>query len=405
MAHILLDRYLGKQVGVTKKGGPKYKNGFLKPKLMLAGARALRAILFDHLLDREVVSAALAIDYRHLSLERYLRLARRRADLLRVSREQRNMLPILQQIAPSYWARKDLFSRKLWVRDGRICTLVDYRRFAVTHGRFTSFQTRAAYRWLCKASFSVVAHWVTLGNKHPMTIENLARANITVKLPAIAWQCMVEYHPRLAGLGVSDPAQRFYRAFANECHNRWKRLGFPALRQWLNRAGRGAIYDISDWLVAEGVAQGFPDRHATWSSLTKRSADWHERVGIENFERAHHANFSWCSLLPETEIDEIVFAPLNSSLEIAVEGYRQHHCVGGYDRQCRNGSYRVYAVIEPDGTRSTLGLILYAGKWQVQQHRGKYNGDISHLASDAGKRLANLYQGAHDASQRKSRST
>ncbi|MEX3606638.1 MAG: hypothetical protein VB142_11420 [Burkholderia sp.] len=62
----------------------------------------------------------LAIDYRDSAFLRYLRYARLRPALVKVATEHRNLLPLLSPgITPEQWGRDDLFSRKLWVRDGR----------------------------------------------------------------------------------------------------------------------------------------------------------------------------------------------------------------------------------------------------------------------------------------------
>lgn len=407
MAYILIQKYIGKQIGYTKEGKPKWVNGFLKPKTMMAGARALRAAIFDHLLDADVLSALLAIDYKKLiTLKYYLGFARHRDGLLRVSREHRNLLPLLPEIDRAYWNRKDLFSRKLWVRDGRKRTLVDYRKFMTiksSSNRFASFDSRGAFRWLCKAQLTVVRHWVSAWSFKNLTVlENIAKANINVHIPAIAWRHMVTYRQQLDRIGVCEPVQRLYRLYASHCAALWKDRGFTAVKEWLRSETGANLGDLADWLAAEGLAQGQPDRNATWASLQRRCADWHERVALENIERSMDRNLTWESLVPELEVDGVKLTPLNSTEEIALEGYRQHHCVGGYDLQCAAGQYRVYTVVEPDGTRSTLGLWLPSGKggrWLIDQHRGKYNGGISDVARAAGEHLLRLYQDAYRANK------
>lgn len=400
MAYILIQRYIGKVVGRTKAGKEKWRKGFLKPKVMIAGARALRASIFDHVLEADLLSAILAVDYKLVTLCDYLRYAVHRDAVLRVAQERRNLLPLLPEISKDYWGRKDLFSRKLWVKDGRKRTLVDYSRFGggSRHG-FYSFDSRTAWRWLGKAQLTVVRRWASAGGgrKNVTVLENLSRANINVKIPAVAWCYIMSASAghRVMQLGVSEWVQRLYRAFAQHCADMWKERGFAALRKWL-QAEPVSLGDMADWLVAEGIAQGFPDRHATWDSLKRRCDDWHERVALENVERSAGENVAWDSLLGETVIDDVLLTPLNSVKDVAVEGYRQHHCVGSYTHDCVQGYYRVYSVLEPDGTRSTLGLWLdEVGRWSVEQHRGKYNGTVSVEAARAGREFVSRYQQAH----------
>ncbi|WP_265290268.1 PcfJ domain-containing protein [Verminephrobacter eiseniae] len=105
--------------------------------------------------------------------------------------------------------------------------------------------------------------------------------------------------------------------------------------------------------------------------------------------------------MSETQIDGVILTPLNSTKEVVLEGHRQHQCVGRYAHDCAKGHYRVYAVLEPDGTRSTLGLWLgrygERRKWRIEQHRGKHNERVSEAAVKAGKRLLDLYQKAYRA--------
>lgn len=408
MAYILIQHYIGKVVGHTKAGKQKWRKGFLKPKVMIAGARALRASIFDHVLEADLLSAILAIDYKLVTLCDYLRYAVHRDAVLRVAKERRNLLPLLPEISKEYWGREDLFSRKLWVKDGRKRTLVDYTRFGSSYRRFGarcarrgfySVDSRAAWRWLGKAQLTVVRKWASVngGGKNVTVLENLSRANIHVKIPAVAWCYIMSASagPRVMQLGVSEWVQRLYRVFAQHCADMWKERGFDALRKWL-QAEPDALGDMADWLVAEGIGQGFPDKHATWDSLKRRCDDWHERVALENVERSTGENVTWDSLLGETVIDDVLLTPLNSVKDVAVEGYRQHHCVGSYTHECVQGHYRVYSVLEPDGTRSTLGLWLdEVGRWSVQQHRGKFNGAVSVEAARAGRELVIRYQQAH----------
>lgn len=396
MAYALIGRYLGKKTKYDEaKSEYLWSTGFLKPEVMVAGARALRAAIFEHLSDKELLSAILAIEYKIVTLRDYLSYAWHAAVVRRVAQERRNLLPLLPQVSSTYWHRKDLFSRKLWVRDGRRNTVVDYSRFSVSETKpFSSFASRSAFRWLCKAQLTVIRAWSL--SKSVTVLENLAQANISVRIPAVAWSHLMDPHHRIEQLGVGVVAQRLYRAFAVHCAAIWKEQGFAALKLWLRSSQQADFGIMADWLVAEGLRHGFPNRQSTWGSLLRACDDWHERVAIENVERSVAQNLTWESLVPEKAIDDIVVTPLNSSREVALEGYRQHHCVGGYAQDCASGYYRIYTVVEPDGTRSTLGLWLESGdKWSIEQHRGKFNGAISPPARSAGEELLRLYQKAH----------
>lgn len=398
MAKIMIEHYLGRSNEQDQSGESKGKGGFLKSTVMVAGARALRAKLFDHVFDEALCKTLLAIAFGSWTLTEYLRFAMHRKAVLRVADERRNLLPLLLRIEDGYWERTDLFSRKVWVRDGRNRTLVDYKRFSaggkVRH--FSSFDSRAAWRWFGKAQLTVVRAW-GLGNRDVNVIENLCRANITVKIPAVAWCEMVSGGSgyQFRRLGVGEAPQRVYRAFAKHCAAMWRNVGFKALQAWLERE-RGAFADIADWLIDEGMRLGFPDKHATWEWLRNRCADWHLRVEEENrLRRQDYENQTWDVLIGQTVIDGVSFTPLDSVRSLFLEGQQQHHCVGNYAAYCIRGQYRVFSVEEADGTRSTLGLDLNAeGAWSVDQHRGVCNGPVSKKAQRAGRELAVRYQQA-----------
>jgi hypothetical protein len=403
MAYRLIGRYIGRGAPGQGYGRPgadtaTWRPGVLRPELMLAGARALRAAVFEHLLDKEIISGMLAARFASVTLSDYLRHARDRDAFLRVAREHRNLLPLMAEISPAYWQRKDLFSRGMWVRDGRKRTVVDYKRFGATEfARFTSFESKAAFRWLLKAPLTVVRTWgASGGDRNPTPLENIARADITVHVPAIVWCHIIRSEYDCRPLGVRDPVRKLYRAFVSHCAMVWKRDGFAALKAWL-RTDEAAFGDIVDWLAAEGVVAGYPDKHATWESLRRRSAEWHERVSLRSIDQVDDR--AWLSLVPQTIFDGITVTPLSTARDLALDGWRQHHCVATYVSHCVDGTYRVYSIVEPDGTSSTAGLWLTdQDGWTLQQHRGKYNGSVSVEASAAAKHLVLAYRAAFRAS-------
>lgn len=411
MAYRLITRYIGRQGGYNaKRKTYDWKDGFLSPESMMAGARALRAAFFQHFLDRDVLSAMLAIDYHDSGFLRYLRYARLRPALVKVATEHRNLLPLLPGINPEQWGRDDLFSRKLWVRDGRKSTALDRRpiRFAKGQGfsqwqqrtPYQSFDVAAAWRWLSKASSVIVREW---SGKNNTIIANLALANVSAKAPVYAYVWVLREAQRLDRYGVSPRIQQLLRLFLTHCAKLWKEKGYKEVRLWLRDNNQSRLSIMLDYLDAEGFAQGFPDKHSTWSALLRRCDDWHRRIAIERMEHELGSvqMLEWASLVPENIIDEIMFTPINDSRALAVEGYEMHHCVGQYAGWCHRGKYRVFSVKEPDGSRSTLGFEIRRRKVLWDQHMGKYNGPISPAALDAGKQLAGAYQQALEASKPK----
>lgn len=415
MAYLLIERYIGRQGAYNNRRKTyDWKPGRLDPESMKAGARALRAAFFQHILERDVLSAMLAIDYRDTSFLRYLRYASLRPALVKVATERRNLLPLLTGINPEQWGRDDLFSRKLWVRDGRKSTMLDRRPIRLAKGQgvqpgnqwqrqihYQSFESAAAWRWLSKASSVIIREWSY--KKNNTIIANLALANVSVRAPVYAYVQVVREAYRLERYGVSPCIQLLLRLFLAHCAKLWKEKGYTEVRLWLRDSSQSTLSVMLDYLDAEGFEEGFPDKHSTWASLLRRSDDWHQRIAIERMEQELDGMkvLKWTSLIPEMVIDEIVLTPLNDSRALAVEGYAMHHCVGQFAGMCHRGKYRVYSVNEPDGNRSTLGFEVRRRTVIWDQHMSKYNGPVSPAAHQAGRQLAAIYQQALETAKPK----
>ena len=388
MADLLLSRYLGRH----NRASGTWKDGLLQPHSMQAGARALRAAFFQHIVDAEVMSALGAIDFfRVMTLQGYLPYAVHRNGLLKVATEHRNLLPILEGINPEHWGRADLFSKRVWVKDGRKSTAIDRKplRVDVSPGRrYRSFEHAAAWKWLNKAPLGAVREWSI--NRDISVISNLALANVSARIPVIALSHVIRASRTFSHLGVSEQVQIVYRLFLLHVALLWKDIGYEGVKMWLRLNHHSNLSIMYDYLAREGFAHGLPDRNSTWQSLCRRSDDWHERIAIEN---ASHegGGYEWETALAATTIDEIEFTPLTSSKDLAKEGYELRHCVGSYDDYCHAGGYRVYAVLEPNGERSTLGIRIEKRRVEWDQHMSKFNGSVSHPAAEAGRRLVEMY--------------
>ncbi|MCC7005958.1 MAG: PcfJ domain-containing protein [Ottowia sp.] len=398
MADRMMVRYLGKEGELDRETVRyRWKDGLLTSASMEAGARALRAAIFQHIIEKEVFSAMLVMDYRNVPFLRYLAYAKYRLGLLKVAQERRNLLPLLPGINPEQWDRPDLFAKKLWIKGTRKTTLVDRSPFwsKDSTSRYASFDNGTGYRWLSKASPVVVKEWANCG-KSTSIITNIALANVNMRVPVIAYQYLLRSSERnnFPIYGISPRIQSLYKLFLMNCSKLWETKGFVAVKQWLKADMQSNISTMMDYLNAEGFDEGYPDKQATWQSLVRRSDDWHARVSIANMERALAGQklLEWDSLLTQAIIDEIIFTPLRTSRDMAIEGYEMHHCIGEYSNECHLGKYRAFSVVEPDGSRSTLGFMIKGKKTLRDQHMSKYNGAISDAAKAAGFKLIELYQ-------------
>lgn len=359
----------------------KWEHGALHIASMQQAARALRAAFFEHVVDKELFSVALAIDYSEVSTNRYLKLAMHRQAVLRVARERRNLLPLLPYIDSKQWHRDDLFSRKLWVRGDRKKTVIDR-----SSKYLASFHSATAWRWLARAPVSIVSTWAQRTIRSESAFEYLALANVTAKIPVVAVRkYLAQMHGVLAQSNEADvlfiprdPAVRVVRIYLQHAAQLWEKGGHAAVVEWLHGQNlESEAISIRDFLRGEGIEKGLPQKNSTWPSLLELSKDWHTRVRLEamrqNEERARAT--TWDSALAECEVDGFTFSPLTSAWALAVEGYEMHHCVADYTEWCMTGHGRVFAVRGSDTQRATLELRLVKqhARWEVGQLFGVCN--------------------------------
>jgi hypothetical protein len=413
LSNVLVARFIG-----THKRG-----GVLTEESRFAAARGLRAVLWDHFIDKSIVSAMLKMDFRTYSLTQYLYYALRGPAVLKVMREQPTLLPLLSQISPKYWGKDDLFSAKNWVQGPSSAALImqtvfnsqiplsgleslTRRQLYPCGARFTQFTTGAGYRWLCKAPITTVRAWIQVegGNKRVATVENIARANISVAVPSIVWQALLSANIEQR-YQTADMVARLYNVFVSHCNQVWKKEGFKALKQLLKEKTQ-KLAEIVDWLNAEGHVQGHPQKGATWASLCRRSDDWHKRVVIDSMNALKNGIHSreWVSELGETTIAGHTFRPLTTEHALALEGYEQDHCVGNYAYDCVKGVRRIFAASDSQNNRSTLSLYKNAQHvWRVSQHLAIHNRDVAAATHAAGKMLATAYNEAFSKKARNSK--
>lgn len=379
-----------------------------------SGARALRSLLWQHFINREILSAVVVMYGVPGDLVRYLHHAQYRDSLLKVAKERRNLLPLLRLIYPQSWGRDNLFAKQLWYRNGRAYTALD--RYPYKLGKresgairingvgqmvrhHLSFADARCWNWLRRASPSVVRAWVDNG-AHPEIITLLADADNHQRIPARAWLQLLD-SSRNFDCKPEHAVQmtRLVRLYLTECARIWRDDGFEAVKRWIVHS-RYIIHALLDWLYyGGGLAQGQPARNATWQSLLRRCDDWHRYIAHEQLQAriAAGEKIRWESALPETVIDGIVFTPLNDGKALTLEGHEMDHCIASYMDSCRSENYRVYAVREPDGTRSTLGISIEeviedpGMRITLNQHYGLHNQPVSEAAARAGEKLVALY--------------
>lgn len=355
------------------------------------GMGCLRKYLWEHIVDKELCSALTVMNPRNcsldgrLSLERYLSCLPYAKSILKISRENRNLLPLLPSIPKKYWGEQNLFSKAFWVENPQ----------QIAKRRIPQFTSVAALRWLRKAPSSVVTAWINSTGDYNSpylptvtVIENLSLANITCKVPAIVFASIVKTTSRRCVKHICPEIQRLYKLYAMYCVKEWKRLGWKEFKIWMKNSY--ILLDTCDWLDAEGFRQGYPDKNATWESIQRRTVAWHLR-NTQDIEEEDEPVPDWDSLLGEMEINGVKVIPLTSQKQLKAEGQDMHHCVRDYAEDCYANTCRIFSLVKPTGERSTLSIEPSGNSWCVQQHRGVCNENVSEFVKDIGMKVAMLY--------------
>lgn len=350
-----------------------------------AAARALRKNLWGEVIDRSLLSVVCALKGWRASvcLKDYFTYAKHGAAVMRIALEHRNCLPLLALIAPKHWGRPDLFSRKTWVKDGRKSTLIDRQGFN-KHHRLSSFERPVALRWLLAAPFTVV-HEYTLSPDRA-ALETIASSNLPKRVPAIVLCALVSAF-RYSSPQALPEFQRTTRLWVLRCCEIWRARGFAYLRSNIEQL-KYELINLLDWVCADGRARQLPDKNATWASIERLSAEWHQQRQYKTTNRG----LVWESLLDDCEIGDFKVHALTTSEALAKEGSNMHHCVGNYDAKCHGGFFRVFGLSDSEGLRCTLNIEQLAnGNWRVQQLQSYCNGPVSKAAHAIGNQIAKRY--------------
>lgn len=376
------------------------KDGRLNVNSMRAGLVAFNRDFYKHFVDSKIISAISLIDRQsNLSVANYIHIAKHANGLLKVLNERRNLTPLLIGIDPKHWLRDDLFSEKIWVRGGRTKTIADRPYFRAQKHIYAykfqpfSFVSAGSWRWLSKASPVIVAMLVrncsdSIDRKCHL-IENLSRIRLSQKVPVIAYTHILKDWDKLRWLSPSDHTQNFLRCFLSHCAKMWASEGHENVRRWL-KTHDAQLRIVLDYLEHEGFRQGLPDKNSTWTSLLRRSRQWHERTLSGQLIN----NLSWSSAIESMTLSGYEFFALTSSAALYAEGQEMRHCVRSYDRACYSGNIRVFRVSGPESHRSTLSLWVdnKNQRCSIDQHYEKYNSNVSIEAQKIGKEFCEKYQ-------------
>ena len=337
-------------------------------------------------------------------------LADQSADLARINQETPNFLPLLHFIPPAWWSRRDLLQDKVLRAAGPIFKNI----------------SPAGLRWLRRAPAETLScfHHYFERDKDYFPKKYIPEAALLSTAGKVI-EIMAGLGPQVAGQTelfeiVINRVWRLLRKLNGINPKPDPLLGDRLVRlltrhimaictslvnqdfvetEDISEALDAMMEDeeqdaILDWFEAEGLWQGLPDKNSTWLSLKRRSEIWHEEVWQR--EQAEEANAAWESLLEETVIDGLKIKPLVTGHDLYKEGREMRHCVSSYTWRCLNDGYRIFSLLEANGTRSTLSLRPKSCEdFVIDQHKGLANGRVSLAASKAAREVCRLYTLKH----------
>ena len=396
-------------------------------------AQVIDSALRRHIWERELMDLLFTSrffpprDDNEVQLSLYLTARANREALARINRETPNLPPLLNLVAPEAWSRPDLWQDRVLRASGPIF----------------SRMSAGALRWLRRAPAPVLdsfRHFLEKAQKEgrlpleylPVAAGRLAEVLAGLPPPRADGQpleLLMAAVWNLLRLLINDQPDsllvtRLARLLARHI------LALPVIttsgllaRIWPPIHQRGedfGVQSVIDWFRAVGREQGLPDKNSTWSSLKRRSDQWHREVwqrrgrgifrnvlGFDVFgadrrmANLEEENAAWESLLGSMEIEGIQIKPLVTGLDLSNEGRAMRHCVVSYARRCLENGCRIFSLTEPDGRRSTLSLSPSPGGFVIDQHKGPDNGPVSPAAARAAREICRLYNLAHQASAEK----
>lgn len=389
----------------------RYKDGRYHPKRLnhaklIAAGNGVRACIWDHLIDRDVLKVCKRIDPFKLSLYDYLKYHRYREHAIRISNERPNLLPLLQCVKVEHWKDLSLFSKKYWIGEEPLAR--SFMRAGSKNILGVPLSSRE-WNWLNKASMVVVRKMLSFRhfeNNIDMMLPYFAEASASIntkKIPVIAWLNLIQNFSSIyyvggnwGGTKVSTKhkarVKTLIRTYLVECATIWEREGYKSLQRKLKYDPEYSLTTIND---AFAHHEGVLPSNITWNTLSRLSRDWHRTVAhkilLQAKDRGERA--SWECKIPETVIDEVTFTPILNDLDLAIHGYEMDHCVGGegYVDKCLKNRYQVFKVESSDGLKGTLGLSINKGKAVFEQFRGFHNHRLPPEFEAVAKKFITLY--------------
>lgn len=351
--------------------------------------KKMRHLFHAYIIDKELLRAVMAIDFRNLSVAEYIRYHNQKKAVLRIYKERPNLMPLLLIIKEDYFSHTDLFAEKNWVDKAvpqQINTAPNHGNTLLEFGGNTGaffdktpyIKDPTAFRWVLGAPNTVIyalvkSDYIGLATaiERSRFVGILARAsqNLKNKVPTLVIKHIINHNYAIRNFELEDRYIRILHIYLNHIGLMWKEHGYNHTKAYIRSSNE--LHIIVDWFIDEGH-QSHPNKNSTWDGLLRHAERWHMEISNRKVKN----NLTWDVPFTKTLINGIQINSLNDSISMHQEGVEMHHCVYTYSESCHSHRYRVFSMTDETGHRSTLGCTLNGQIYEMHQHYGSCNSAI-----------------------------
>lgn len=344
-----------------------------------SGEKAAVYHLYKNIICSDFLKIVMILNYRVLSLSRYITLNLKKDVFFRVHKERKNLIPLLKVVPVSLINRDDLFSRRLWVRGDRARTPLDRAKkiyLEPAHKTTKSFSTNAGWKWISNASPIIVSQWSNILDYE--IIDIFSKVSYSKKIPVRAYTNIlkrIEFINRITNI---DKKFIFVASYLRFSADVFEEVGYMQYIKIVRTDPRFNIYDVADFVRSN---EYIFNKKSTWRSLLEQSELWHRDIHLRSV--VERTGLSLDTHLGDPAMSLTIsdgsIKLVETVGELFEEGRRMRHCVSMYTRDCYDGIYAVFKVDTGNQEeRATLGCVVEDnGNHVIEQVRGVCNLSVS----------------------------
>jgi hypothetical protein len=134
---------------------------------------------------------------------------------------------------------------------------------------------------------------------------------------------------------------------------------------------------VARWYCAEGY-KTFDDARVKAGGWTRLVDGWREWWLVSALPGKTALGDEWSPIVRSVVYDGLRFVALTSAGALMQEGKQMSHCIGGYERICRESSVRAYSVRQSktDKPVATIAVRNIGSGWEVTEFKGLRNAAV-----------------------------